>query len=64
MFLATPLVVGAASALLARFDMRLAEAALTLGASRLSTFCRVTLPVIAPGVAAGAVEGLAIPRRD
>lgn len=56
-FLATPFVVAATGAVLARFDGRLEEAALTLGASRTSTFRRVTLPVIASGVATGAVYG-------
>ena len=53
-FLATPFVIGAVSAVLARFDARLEEAALTLGASRTSAFRRVTLPVIMPGVVTGA----------
>ena len=35
--------------------MRLEEAAFSLGASRWSTFRRVTLPVIMPGVYAGAL---------
>ena len=59
-FLATPFVVAAVMAVLARFDTRLEEAALTLGASRLSTFRRVTLPVIAPGVLTGAVYGFLV----
>jgi putative spermidine/putrescine transport system permease protein len=59
-FLATPFVVGAVAAVLTRFDGRLEEAALTLGASRLSVFRRVTLPVIAPGVATGAIYGFLI----
>ncbi len=53
-FIATPFVVGSTTAILARFDTRLEEAALTLGASRTSTFRRVTLPVIMPGVLTGA----------
>ncbi len=52
-FVATPYVVGTVTAVLQRFDTRLEEAALSLGASRMSAFFRVTLPVIMPGVYAG-----------
>ena len=55
LFVATPYVVGTVTAILQRFDMRLEEAAFSLGASRWSTFRRVTLPVIKPGVYAGAL---------
>lgn len=55
LFVATPYVVGTVTAILQRFDMRLEEAAFSLGASRWSTFRRVTLPVIMPGVYAGAL---------
>ncbi len=55
LFVATPFVVGTVTAILQRFDMRLEEAAFSLGASRWSTFRRVTLPVIKPGVYAGAL---------
>lgn len=54
-FVATPYVVGAVTAILQRFDTRLEEAALSLGASRWRTFRRVTLPTIMPGVYAGAL---------
>jgi putative spermidine/putrescine transport system permease protein len=54
-FLATPYVIGSVSAVLQRFNTRLEEAALSLGASRWRTFRRVTLPVIMPGVYAGAM---------
>jgi putative spermidine/putrescine transport system permease protein len=53
-------VIGGTAAVLARFNPRLEEAALTLGASRTSTFFRVTLPVIIPGVATGAVYGFLV----
>lgn len=54
-FIAAPFVVGSTGAVLLRFDRRLEEAALTLGATRWRTFRRVTLPVILPGVLTGAV---------
>ena len=54
-FVATPYVVGTVTAILQRFDVRLEEAAFSLGASRWSAFRRVTLPVIMPGVYAGAL---------
>jgi spermidine/putrescine transport system permease protein len=37
------------------FDNRLEEAAMDLGANELTTFRKVTLPLIAPGVLAGAM---------
>ena len=55
LFVLTPFVIGSVTAVLQRFDERLEEAALSLGAARWRTFRRVTLPVIAPGVFAGAV---------
>jgi putative spermidine/putrescine transport system permease protein len=54
-FAATPYVIGSVGAVLQRFDVRLEEAALSLGASRWSAFRRVTLPVIMPGVYTGAL---------
>ena len=54
-FHATPYVIGTTVAILQRFDNRLDEAARTLGASPWRTFRRVTLPVIAPGIYAGAL---------
>jgi molybdate transport system permease protein len=50
-----PFAVQPFAAALAGVDRRLVEAAHTLGASRLSTFVRVTLPLAWPGVLAGAV---------
>ena len=54
-FVALPFLVLAVEGALRGADQRYEEAAATLGASRWTTFRRVTLPLIAPGVAAGAV---------
>jgi putative spermidine/putrescine transport system permease protein len=48
-------VTQSVTASLAGLDVSVEEAARTLGSSRLRTFFRVTLPQIAPGIAAGAV---------
>ena len=53
--LCVPFVVLTVSAALERFDADLELAAMNLGASRLTAFRRVTLPVILPGVIGGAV---------
>lgn len=53
--LAIPLVVIAVNASLSGYDRSLELAAASLGAGRLKTFFTVTVPLIAPGVAAGAV---------
>lgn len=53
LFVGIPYVVGTVGAVLQRFDTRLEEAAQSLGAGRVTTFRRVTLPVIMPGVYAG-----------
>ena len=54
-FVATPYVIGSVGAILQTFDRGLEEAALSLGASRWRTFRRVTLPIIMPGIYAGAL---------
>ncbi|WP_443054410.1 ABC transporter permease [Streptomyces sp. IBSBF 2435] len=54
-FVAMPFLVITVEGTLRAADARYEEAAATLGASRLTAFRRVTLPMIAPGVAAGAV---------
>jgi putative spermidine/putrescine transport system permease protein len=51
----SPYVVRTVSASLMLADVSLEEAARTLGASQWRTFVRVTLPQIAPGVAAGSL---------
>jgi putative spermidine/putrescine transport system permease protein len=53
--LALPFVVTNVSATLQGFDERLEFAAMNLGANRWQTFRRVTLPIIRPGVFAGAL---------
>lgn len=54
-FITVPYIVGSVVAVLHRFNMRLEEAAYSLGASKTSTFFRVTLPIIAPGAYTGAL---------
>lgn len=54
-FVALPFLVLAVEGALRGSDRRFDDAAATLGASRWYTFRRVTLPLVAPGVAAGAV---------
>lgn len=53
--LAIPFVVIAVGASLSVFDARLETAAASLGASRLSTFFTVTLPLVMPGILSGAL---------
>ena len=54
-FVALPFLVIAVEGALRGADARYEDAAATLGASRFSVFRRVTLPMVAPGVVAGAV---------
>ncbi|MGY3204592.1 molybdate ABC transporter permease subunit [Streptomyces sp. TE5632] len=54
-FVAMPFLVISVEGTLRAADRRYEEAAATLGASRFTAFRRVTLPLIAPGVAAGSV---------
>jgi len=57
--LGVPFVVITVLATLSNFDRTLVRAAESLGASRITTFRRVTLPLILPGVASGAVFAFA-----
>ena len=57
--LGVPFVVITVLATLSGFDRTLVRAAESLGASPLTTFRRVTLPLILPGVASGAVFAFA-----
>jgi molybdate transport system permease protein len=54
-FVAMPFLVIAVEGALRGADTRYEEAAATLGAGRWTTFTHVTLPLIAPGIAAGGV---------
>ena len=54
-FVAMPFLVVTVEAALRMADRELEEAALTLGASRLTVFRRVTLPLVAPALAAGSI---------
>ncbi|MGW1055118.1 molybdate ABC transporter permease subunit [Streptomyces sp. NPDC002521] len=54
-FVAMPFLVISVEGTLRAADPRFEEAATTLGASRFTAFRRVTLPLIAPGIAAGSV---------
>ncbi|WP_426513962.1 ABC transporter permease [Dactylosporangium sp. McL0621] len=54
-FVAMPFLIIAVEGALRGADRRYEEAAATLGAGRWTTFTHVTLPLVAPGVAAGAI---------
>jgi molybdate transport system permease protein len=54
-----PLMVRAIRLALETVDPRLEQAAQTLGANRLWTFCLITLPLMLPGLVAGAVLAFA-----
>jgi molybdate transport system permease protein len=54
-FVAMPFLVISVEGALRAADTRYEDAAATLGADRWTTFRRVTLPLVAPGVGAGAV---------
>ena len=53
-FVAMPFLVLAVEGALASLDQRFEDVAATLGAGPVRTFRRVTLPLVAPGLAAGA----------
>lgn len=54
-FVAMPFLILAVEGALRGADSRYEEAAATLGAGRWTTFTHVTLPLVAPGIAAGGV---------
>lgn len=53
LFIATPYCVGSISAVMARLDVSLEEAAESLGATPWATFWQVTFPALRPGIVAG-----------
>ena len=53
--LAIPFVIVNVTAVLQGFDRTLENAAMNLGANRLQTFLRITLPLISPGIFSGAL---------
>ena len=57
--LAAPFVVITVSATLQHFDTNMARAAASLGATPVTAFFRVILPLILPGVASGALFAFA-----
>lgn len=50
-----PYVIGTVSAAMYNFDLSLEEAARSLGAGPWTAFRKVTLPIVAPGIMAGAI---------
>ena len=64
LFVATPYVIGTVVSVLQRFNLRLEEAALSMGASPWRTFRRITLPTIMPGVHAGALYAFMVSFSD
>ncbi len=64
LFVATPYVIGTVVVALQRFNLRLEEAALSMGASPWRTFRKVTLPTIMPGVHAGALYAFMVSFSD
>ena len=63
-FIGLPFVIGSVTAVLQRFDQRLEEAAAIHGARPWRVFTRVTLPVILPGVYAGALYAFMVSFAD
>jgi putative spermidine/putrescine transport system permease protein len=63
-FIGLPFVIGSVTAILQRFDHRLEEAASIHGATPRRVFLRVTMPVILPGVYAGALYAFMVSFSD
>jgi sulfate transport system permease protein len=59
LFVTLPFVVRTVQPVLAELDLEVEEAAASLGASRFTTFRRITLPSIVPAIAAGAALSFA-----
>lgn len=60
LFATTPYVIGTVVSVLQRFDVSIEEAAGILGASRWATLWQVTLPILRPGIFAGALYAFMI----
>ncbi|HMS87894.1 MAG TPA: sulfate ABC transporter permease subunit CysT [Acidimicrobiales bacterium] len=58
-FVTLPFVVRTVQPVLAELDLEVEEAAASLGASRFTTFRRITLPALVPAIAAGAALSFA-----
>ena len=63
-FIATPFMFGTIVAVLQRFDHRLEEAAHSLGAGKLRTLYRVTIPTIMPGIYSGGLYAFMVSFAD
>lgn len=59
-----PYVVVTVRSRISGYDMSVEEAAMDLGATRLHTLTRITLPIIAPGILAGAMLALTLSLDD
>lgn len=59
-----PFVIVTVRSRMSGFDRSIEEAAMDLGASPIRTFTRITLPIIAPGVIAGAMLALTLSLDD
>lgn len=59
-----PFVINNVKTRLAGYDMSLEEAAMDLGANRIKTLFKVTLPMIMPGITAGAMLSFALSMDD
>jgi putative spermidine/putrescine transport system permease protein len=64
LFIVLPYTISAISAVLPRTDSALEEAAKTLGATRWTTFWRITFPMLRPGLLAGAFYAFIISFSD
>lgn len=59
-FATTPYVIGTVVSVLQQFDLSVEEAAAVLGATRVATLWQVTLPMLRPGIFAGALYAFMI----
>ncbi len=62
--IATPYVIRSVTAGLAGIDLRLEEAAMSLGASRVQAFCKVTLPLVRSSLLSGGIFAFIISFSD